>query len=297
MPGSTTRTGQFTIGFRSNGPRWRENLDQVIAFAVDNQFGAIDVGPRPPAELKKIIDAGLRIGTVDLPQPWDVLASADEAVRNDAADKLSQYITDANSAGAKTFFVVILANDAAAPRAESFAHAVAGWGKLCEKIASTDARIVIEGWPGPAPHFHSLVCTPEAYRTFIKEVGSPAMGVNFDPSHLVRMGIDPVRFVDEFADQSFHCHAKDTELFDDGLYEYGNLQEPIHGKSHGFGGMHWRYTIPGHGVTPWTRLFRRLESSSFEGVVSVELEDENFNGTDDGEKLGFIASRDYLKYC
>ena len=32
----------------------------------------------------------------------------------------------------------------------------------------------------------------------------PAFGFNFDPSHLQWQGIDPVRFLDEFADRIYH---------------------------------------------------------------------------------------------
>jgi hypothetical protein len=29
-------------------------------------------------------------------------------------------------------------------------------------------------------------------------------------------------------------------------------------------------------------------------MISIELEDEHFNGTEEGEKRGFLVSRDYL---
>ena len=45
-----------------------------------------------------------------------------------------------------------------------FALAVAGYAQLCRQIESTGARIIIEGWPGRAPHYSSLACTPAEVR-------------------------------------------------------------------------------------------------------------------------------------
>ena len=67
----------------------------------------------------------------------------------------------------------------------------------------------VGGWPGGAPHFASLVCTPETVRSFIKDVG-PAAGLNYDPSHLIRLGIDPIRFLREFVGHVYHVHGKDS---------------------------------------------------------------------------------------
>ena len=56
-------------------------------------------------------------------------------------------------------------------------------------LEAAGGRLVIEGWPGPG----ALCCTPETYRATFRECPSPAIGVNYDPSHLLRMGIDPIR--------------------------------------------------------------------------------------------------------
>jgi sugar phosphate isomerase/epimerase len=123
------------------------------------------------------------------------------------------------------------------------------------------------------------------------------MGVNYDPSHLLRMGIDPLRFLREFASRVYHVHGKDTELIEEGLYRYGNFQEPTFGKPHGFGAVNWRYTIPGHGAVRWVEIFRILAEAGYQGAVSIELEDENFCGTTEGEKAGILHARDFLQSC
>jgi sugar phosphate isomerase/epimerase len=61
--------------------------------------------------------------------------------------------------------------------------------------------------------------------------------------------------------------------------------------------MHWRYTIPGHGGSRWPEMLRVLHDAGYAGAVSIELEDENFNGTLEGEKAGLLHARDFLESC
>ena len=69
------------------------------------------------------------------------------------------------------------------------------------------------------------------------------------------MGIDPIRFANEFAKNIGHVHAKDTEIDSENLYEYGSEQPAALRQAYGFGAWAWRYTIPGHGQARWTTIF------------------------------------------
>jgi sugar phosphate isomerase/epimerase len=123
------------------------------------------------------------------------------------------------------------------------------------------------------------------------------MSINFDPSHLVRMGIDPLRFLDEFIGRIRHVHAKDTALDAERLYEFGHELPATFSAPGKFGGLAWRYTIPGRGAMNWTEVFARLARLGYAGRVSVELEDDDFNGTDEGEKSGLLIARKFLESC
>jgi len=101
----------------------------------------------------------------------------------------------------------------------------------------------------------------------------------------------------DFGDRVFHVHGKDCALSAEGLYDCGNFQPPTFAKPPAFGGMCWRYTIPGHGLMDWVAGFRILKDLGYEGCVSVELEDANFNGTEAGEKQGFVLGCRYLQGC
>jgi hypothetical protein len=47
----------------------------------------------------------------------------------------------------------------------------------------------------------------------------------------------------------------------------------------------------------WTEGLGILAEAGYDGFVSVELEDGNFNGTEEGEKLGLILGRQFLEGC
>lgn len=287
-----TRTGGFAIGFRRGWGDWQRDLSGLIQWAEDNQFGVIDLGRDGDTAAKQVTDAGLKVGSVDLAE-WQGMISEDASKRKDAVAKNAAYVEAAAAGGAFNHFLVMLPEDPAKPRSENFGYMVESVNELAPHLEKHNARLVIEGWPGAG----ALCCTPEGYRACFKECPSKSVGVNYDPSHLVRMGIDPIRFASEFKDRVYHIHGKDTEIFEEALYEFGTEQPATFAKNHGFGAHHWRYTIPGHGGIRWTSAFEILADNGYSGAVSIELEDENFNGSEDGEKRGLILGGAFLSGC
>ena len=75
------------------------------------------------------------------------------------------------------------------------------------------------------------------------------------------------------------------------------MPKPALSKLHEFGGAHWRYCVPGAGVISWREILEKLKDRGYEGCVSIELEDEDFNGSEAGEKRGLLKSRDFLEQC
>lgn len=96
-----------------------------------------------------------------------------------------------------------------------------------------------------------------------------SFGINWDPSHLVWQGIDPIGFIVDFADRICHVDCKDTRL------------RPKTGRS-GILGSHlpwgdprrgWDFVSTGHGDTHWEDGFRALSSIGYTGPISIEWED------------------------
>ena len=284
-----TRTGNFPIGFRRGWTDWQKDIDSLITWTKQNQLEAIDLGKDANVVGQKVLDAGLRIGSGDLRDNKGMI-SPDRATREKAIEDNAEFIHECSALGPTNFFLVMLPEKPELPRAENFGYMVESFSQLAPVLEKYEARLVIEGWPGPG----ALCCTPESYRAFFAAVSSKAMGVNYDPSHLLRMGIDPLRFLREFGDRVYHAHGKDTEILTENVYEFGTEQPSTFTKPVAFGGAAWRYTIPGHGITRWVEVMKILQEKGYQGAVSIELEDANFNGKNDTEQQGILQGARFL---
>lgn len=287
-----TRTGNFPIGFRRGWTDWQKDLTSLASWAKESGFDVIDLGKVTNNDAQTMKSAGVKVGSVDV-IGFGQLMDNDAGKRKDLIAQNVAYVKEAVALGAKAFFTCIIPGDPSKKRDENCKLAVEVYSPIADACAKHGAALAVEGWPGGGPWFGNLCCSPETVRTFLKELG-PGAGLNYDPSHLIRLRVDHIRFLNEFIGHVMHAHAKDTEIDEDALYEFGT-QDATFAKGHGFGGATWRYTIPGHGCARWTEIFRILKKNNYTGFVSVELEDENFNGTDDGEKAALKHSLAYLR--
>jgi sugar phosphate isomerase/epimerase len=287
-----TRTGSFAIGFRRGGSEWQKNLPSQSKWAKQTGFDGIDLAKATKEDVATLKETGLKLGSADL-LDFGKLMQNDAGARKELIATNVAYVKEAAALGAKAFFTCIIPGDPAKKRSENYALAVESFAPIAQACAQAGSALAVEGWPGGAPYFANLCCSPETVRSFLKDVGSGA-GLNYDPSHLIRLEVDHIRFLKEFASHVKHVHAKDTEVDEEARYEFGT-QDSTFANSHRWGQWIWRYTIPGHGVARWSEIMRILKTSGYAGMVSVELEDENFNGSEEGEKSALAHSLDYLR--
>ena len=237
--------GKFQFGLRRGWSDWqKQDLRAFLAWIKASGFDAVDLMNISREDLGAVKEAGLRIGSVDLLDFGQIMAT-DIGKRRDVIARNVQYVNDIGAAGAKVFFTCVIPGDPTKPRSENYSLAIECFSPIAEAADKVGAKIAIEGWPGGAPHYATLCCTPETMRAFIRDVPGNAIGVNYDPSHLIRLGVDHVRFLREFLPRVWHVHAKDTELFEEATYELGRVQGSAFSKPHGFGEFTWRSTIPG----------------------------------------------------
>lgn len=136
-------------------------------------------------------------------------------------------------------------------------------------------------WPGG----HNIAYSPRIWRRII-DAWDGAVGMNFDPSHLVWQMIDHARFIREFGPHMAHVHAKDLMIDRDGLYEYGIMSA----------GMGWQVPrMPGLGEVDWNLVIAGLYRAGYDGPVVIEHEDRDFEGSDGKVKRGFMIARDVLR--
>ena len=133
---------------------------------------------------------------------------------------------------------------------------------------------VMEGWH-PDGYPGNIAYSPELWEWMTKELG---FYLNWDPSHLTWIGIDPLTTIAPFAEYIVHAQAKDLEIFDDKRNQYGFFGLVEKGDNPWAMGW-WRYRIPGRGIVDWNRVVDRLYEVGFTGTLSVEHEDPMWGGT------------------
>jgi len=97
-------------------------------------------------------------------------------------------------------------------------------------------------------------------------------GFNFDPSHLIWQGVDPVEFIRKFGDRIYHVHMKDAIVTLDGrsgiLSSHLNFGDPRRG---------WDFRSLGHGAVKFGEIIRALNQVGYQGPLSVEWEDSGMD--------------------
>lgn len=285
------------IGFRIPGAAGKKPLKELAQWAADNGFGAIDIGRPDKDAVDAVRGAGLEVGTFDL-GGTSLLLSPDAVARQKGVQTISGAAAQARDLGLTKAFGVLLPQDGTQSRAKSLENWTQGWPKASAALAEAGVAFCLEGWPGGDPLYPALGVTPETVRAMLAvdaEKGAGALKLNYDPSHLARLGIDHLRFLSEFGAHVRHAHGKDTAFDANELYETGNLGHSLPAKIPGFGEGWWRYCIPGDGVVDWANVASGLSLRGFDPIVSVELEDARYNGSWDGEQKGLIRSRAYLE--
>ena len=268
-------------------------FEKYANWLSENEFDAVDTPPLS-ADIARLCALNrLEIGTCDANDDASVL-SADSVVGRKGLSQLKKDISAIKRYGGHTYFALLKPDDVSKPREETFEIFEKVYPKVVEHAEKEGVNIAIEPWPGPAPYYPNLGCTPESLRRIFDLIPSNNLGICYDPSHFARIQIDHLRLLHEFGDRVRHVHLKDTEIIAEKLYETGVLGE-THRSSYRYGEGWWRYTIPGEGEVDWNQVIRRLEEVGYDGILSIELEDHHFSSTAELQKEGILRSREYIQ--
>jgi len=137
-------------------------------------------------------------------------------------------------------------------------------------------------WPGGK----NLATTPAIWRKMFEIIKSPALGLNYDPSHLVWMQMDEVKPIFDFKEKLFHIHLKDVRVYRDKLNEVGIMAYPLDYHSP---------KIPGLGDVDWRGFFSALTSVKYRGPVCIEVEDKAYEGSEKDVEAAILTSRNFVK--
>lgn len=156
------------------------------------------------------------------------------------------------------------------------------YGPIADEAERRGLKVAIENWMGfGSGHLPfrpvNIGGSPDTWDSMFRLVPSPALGLEFDPSHLYWQGIDHLRALREFFPRVHHVHAKDTEMLPEARYRFG------------INGPTFRFRIPGYGGIDWTAFLSTLNELGYDGGVAIEHEDPIYSGDrfDEGLERGW----------
>jgi sugar phosphate isomerase/epimerase len=117
---------------------------------------------------------------------------------------------------------------------------------LTKAVRHAEARHVKLAVDGIWPTW--VVDSPTRFLEMCDEVKSTEFGVNFDPSYLRIIGLDPVEVAEQWRSRIFHGHCKDH------VGKYPN----------------WEHRIPGQGEMDYDRVVAGLAKTGFAEAIAVE---------------------------
>ncbi len=272
--------GMLTAPFR------KDDLGTVVEFASEAGFAALEIACRPgcahldvtdydAAEVTGMVsEAGLEISSLAC---YVDITHADPQQRQANRDALRLALEACAAMQVDTLCCLAGLPPNGKSREDTIRDdASPFFNELCRDAAADGINLAMENW------FATNIQHLGHWDLIFETCPAPNFGLNYDPSHLVWMGIDYLYAVEKFADRIFHTHAKDTEIRQHVLRYRGNQDYD-----------HFRYVIPGYGVIDWGEYVARLRDNGYDGVLSIEHEDRAV-----GREEGFIKGLRHLKqFC
>ena len=154
------------------------------------------------------------------------------------------------------------------------------WMPILDEFEKNEVKFALE--VHPAEIAYDIVTAQRALEAVDFH---PAFGFNFDPSHLLWQGVDPVVFLDRFPDHIFHVHAKDVAVQMNGERSILGSHLPFGDHRRG-----WEFRSVGRGDVDFDAIIRTLNRIGYDGPLSVEWEDEGMD-----RRQGAAESIDYLE--
>jgi sugar phosphate isomerase/epimerase len=138
------------------------------------------------------------------------------------------------------------------------------WRQLEPVAAAKGLKLCLE------QHGRQCVYNTETFFRLREAIG-PAIGVNFDPSHLLWMGGDPLQAIQALGACIFHVHGKDTRI-EPAAAVNGLLDAKPAAL---VGRRSWNFASVGRGRSreSWQRIVAALKQAGYDEVISIENED------------------------
>jgi sugar phosphate isomerase/epimerase len=164
------------------------------------------------------------------------------------------------------------------------------WPAIVKVAEENNIKIGIENcpmfftndeWPGGK----NLAISPAVWDRMFEIIPSEALGLNYDPSHMIFQMMDEVRPIYDYRHRLHHIHLKDVKVYRDKLNRVGILANPLEYHSP---------KLPGLGDVRWREFFAALTDVRYRGPVCIEVEDKAYEGSEADVHTAILTSRNYL---
>lgn len=287
------------------------SLEEVLAFASETGYDCVEVMCWPVSQAERRYAGVTHIDVTDLDagEVGEIRALLDRTrVRISSLgyypNPLSPNLEEAAKAVEHLKLLLQAAKQLSIPRIttfigrdftksvdENWPRLLDTWRPLVALAEELGIRIGIENcpmlfsqdeWPGGK----NIATSPAIWRRMFSDLNSDAIGLNYDPSHMVWQQMDYLKPIRDFADRLFHVHAKDVRVDRHRLNEVGILAHPL---------QYHTPKLPGLGDVDWGQFFSVLLDSGYRGPVCVEVEDRAYEGSLETRKESLRQSYRYLK--
>lgn len=190
-----------------------------------------------------------------------------------------------------------IGRDMTLPIEENFDEMEKVFRPILEYAKEKNVRIIIENCSMPGWHESGWAGTisysPELWDEMFRRLPYDNFGLNYDPSHLVWLGIDYIQGLKDYKDKIFQVHAKDTEVFPEKLKYYSILGKQLGRKDNWDMGF-WRHRMPGKGDVDWDKFIETLKEIGYTDEVVIEHEDLEYQDSLEKVKEGLKLGYEYL---
>lgn len=291
------------------------SLEEKVKFAAEQKFDAIELSCWPVANDRDYSSTDIDVSKFDSKVKEDILKLTgennieiaslayydnclhpDTSIRENNVKHLYNVIETAGKLGVK-FVGAFAGRNLDLSFEENFTEFEKIFPNIVKYAADRNVNLLIENCSMPGWHREGWGATisysPELWDRMFEIIPDENFGLNFDPSHLIWLGVDYIKALIDYKERVLYFHAKDTKVFEEKRSYYSIFGKQLNRENEWDYGW-WQHKIPGKGSVDWQKIYQTLREIGYDGYVSIEHEDLNYSENDEAIKLGLMKGKAFL---
>lgn len=291
------------------------SLEEKVKFAAEQKFDAIELSCWPVANDRDYSSTDIDVSKFDSKVKEDILKLTgennieiaslayydnclhpDTSIRENNVKHLYNVIETAGKLGVK-FVGAFAGRNLDLSFEENFTEFEKIFPNIVKYAADRNVNLLIENCSMPGWHREGWGATisysPELWDRMFEIIPDENFGLNFDPSHLIWLGVDYIKALIDYKERVLYFHAKDTKIFEEKRSYYSIFGKQLNRENEWDYGW-WQHKIPGKGSVDWQKIYQTLREIGYDGYVSIEHEDLNYSENDEAIKLGLMKGKAFL---